>query len=190
MADLLQSELIKLRAMEPEDIEILYRWENDTDIWKVSNTIAPFSKYVLRQFIEHMAFERAGRAALKADELAVRGGLGAADIAVARARAVHGGDLGDDAVRDEALYGAVNGGLADRNAVLRQPQADLINGQKVLLLLPEQGEDAVLLSGMVLHISYPPKRIKLKLIFILIYIIRFTKRFVKGEKYSIFVKNV
>ena len=32
MADLLQSELIKLRAMEPEDIEILYRWENDTDI--------------------------------------------------------------------------------------------------------------------------------------------------------------
>lgn len=25
MADLLQSELIKLRAMEPEDIEILYR---------------------------------------------------------------------------------------------------------------------------------------------------------------------
>lgn len=27
MADLLQSELIKLRAMEPEDIEILYRWE-------------------------------------------------------------------------------------------------------------------------------------------------------------------
>ena len=81
-------------------------------------------------------------------------------------------------------------GLADRNAVLRQPQADLINGQKLLLLLLEQGEDAVLLSGMVLHISYPPKRIKLKLIFILIYIIRFTKRFVKGEKYSIFVKNV
>ena len=71
-----------------------------------------------------------------------------------------------------------------------QPQADLINGQKLLLLLLEQGEDAVLLSGMVLHISYPPKRIKLKLIFILIYIIRFTKRFVKGEKYSIFVKNV
>ena len=96
------------------------------------------------KLVEHMAFERAGRAALKADELAVRGGLGAADIAVARARAVHGGDLGDDAVRDEALYGAVNGGLADRNAVLRQPQADLINGQKVLLLLPEQGEDAVL----------------------------------------------
>ena len=145
---------------------------------------------VLRQLVEHMAFERAGCAALKAAELAVRGGLGAADIAVARARAVHGGDLGANTVRDKALYGAVNGGLADRNAVLRQPQADLINGQKLLLLLLEQGEDAVLLSGMVLHISYPPKRIKLKLIFILIYIIRFTKRFVKGEKYSIFVKNV
>ena len=33
---------------------------------------------VLRQLVEHMAFERAGCAALKADELAVRGGLGAA----------------------------------------------------------------------------------------------------------------
>ncbi len=55
MADLLQGELIKLRAMEPEDIEILYRWENDTDVWKVSNTIAPFSKYVLRQFIENQS---------------------------------------------------------------------------------------------------------------------------------------
>ena len=50
--DLLQSELVKLRALEPEDIDILYKWENDTDIWKVSNTVAPFSKYMLKRFIE------------------------------------------------------------------------------------------------------------------------------------------
>lgn len=50
--DILHGELIKLRALEPEDVEILYRWENDPDVWKVSNTVAPFSKYVLRQFIE------------------------------------------------------------------------------------------------------------------------------------------
>lgn len=51
-SDLLESELVRLRALEPEDIDILYKWENDTGIWRVSNTIAPFSKYTLRQFIE------------------------------------------------------------------------------------------------------------------------------------------
>ncbi len=50
--DLLQSERVKLRALEPEDIDILYKWENDTDVWRVSNTIAPFSKYMLKRFIE------------------------------------------------------------------------------------------------------------------------------------------
>ena len=43
---------IILRALEPEDLEILYKWENDTDLWTVSNTLTPYSKYVLRQFIE------------------------------------------------------------------------------------------------------------------------------------------
>ena len=43
---------ITLRALEPEDIELLYSWENDTELWQVSNTLAPFSKYVLTQFIE------------------------------------------------------------------------------------------------------------------------------------------
>lgn len=37
----------------PEDVNILYKWENDTEIWKVSNTVAPFSKHMLRQFIEN-----------------------------------------------------------------------------------------------------------------------------------------
>lgn len=50
--DTLHGELIRLRALEPEDIDLLYRWENDPEVWKVSNTIAPFSKHVLRQFIE------------------------------------------------------------------------------------------------------------------------------------------
>ena len=57
MADLLKNHIIKLRALEPEDIDILYRWENDTDVWKVSNTIAPFSKYILRQFIENQKYD-------------------------------------------------------------------------------------------------------------------------------------
>ncbi len=44
---------IKLRAMEPSDLEVLYEWENDPANWKVSNTIAPFSKHVLQKYIEN-----------------------------------------------------------------------------------------------------------------------------------------
>ncbi|QQS52000.1 MAG: GNAT family N-acetyltransferase [Bacteroidota bacterium] len=44
---------IILRALEPEDIEYLYRWENDPQTWKVSNTISPFSRSVLNRYIEN-----------------------------------------------------------------------------------------------------------------------------------------
>ncbi len=47
----LQSENITLRALEPEDIDYLYQWENDAENWKVSNTQAPFSRFVLEQYI-------------------------------------------------------------------------------------------------------------------------------------------
>jgi len=46
---------IKLRAIEPEDLELVYKWENDTTIWPVSNTIVPFSKFVIAQYIENSA---------------------------------------------------------------------------------------------------------------------------------------
>ncbi|MFA6923017.1 MAG: GNAT family protein [Bacteroidales bacterium] len=42
---------IMLRAMEPSDIEFLYKLENDTSVWNISNTIAPFSKFVLEEFV-------------------------------------------------------------------------------------------------------------------------------------------
>ena len=48
----LSNDKVVLRALEPEDVELLYGWENDSDLWQVSNTLAPFSKYVLTQFIE------------------------------------------------------------------------------------------------------------------------------------------
>jgi diamine N-acetyltransferase len=48
----LESNLIKLRAPEPSDLELLYTWENNMEIWKVSNTVTPFSKYVLKKYID------------------------------------------------------------------------------------------------------------------------------------------
>jgi diamine N-acetyltransferase len=47
----LNGEHIYLRALEPTDLEVLYKWENNPAIWKVSNTFAPFSKFVLEQYL-------------------------------------------------------------------------------------------------------------------------------------------
>jgi diamine N-acetyltransferase len=42
---------VRLRALEPEDVDLLYAWENDTSIWKVSNTLEPFSRFHLEQYV-------------------------------------------------------------------------------------------------------------------------------------------
>lgn len=49
----MKTEHIHLRALEPEDISYLYKWENDPLVWNVSNTIVPFSKYILKRYIEN-----------------------------------------------------------------------------------------------------------------------------------------
>ena len=40
-----------LRAPEPSDVDIIFRWENDTRIWHLSNTITPFSRFAIEQFV-------------------------------------------------------------------------------------------------------------------------------------------
>ena len=42
---------VRLRAVEPEDLDVLYRWENDPDVWSVSGTTEPFSLHQMRRFI-------------------------------------------------------------------------------------------------------------------------------------------
>jgi diamine N-acetyltransferase len=44
-------ELIHLRALEPDDLKLLYKWENDSSIWSVSGTLVPFSRFVLEEFV-------------------------------------------------------------------------------------------------------------------------------------------
>lgn len=46
------AEHVRLRAMEPEDLEVMYQMENDPESWDVSNFNVPYSKYVLRHYIE------------------------------------------------------------------------------------------------------------------------------------------
>jgi diamine N-acetyltransferase len=55
MMSLLENNGVRLRALEPSDIEMLYRWENDTAVWEVSHTLLPFSRHMLEQFIVEQA---------------------------------------------------------------------------------------------------------------------------------------
>jgi diamine N-acetyltransferase len=48
----LVGEKVSLRALEPTDLDFIYSWENDPNIWEVSHTLVPFSKFVLTQYLK------------------------------------------------------------------------------------------------------------------------------------------
>ncbi|GAA4305534.1 GNAT family N-acetyltransferase [Nibribacter koreensis] len=50
---LLQNDRIFLRAPEPSDLDFLYLFENDTRLWPVSLSVAPFSRDMLRQYLDN-----------------------------------------------------------------------------------------------------------------------------------------
>ncbi len=49
---ILEGKNIRLRALEPSDLKLLYNWENNSTIWEVSHTLKPFSIYLLKQYLE------------------------------------------------------------------------------------------------------------------------------------------
>lgn len=44
---------IRLRAMEPEDLDMLYGIENDSEVWDVGDNNVPYSRYILHDYIAH-----------------------------------------------------------------------------------------------------------------------------------------
>jgi len=40
-----------LRAVEPSDLDVLYDLENNPEWWHLGNTVTPFSRFVLEQYI-------------------------------------------------------------------------------------------------------------------------------------------
>ena len=42
---------IRLRAMEPEDLDVIYNIENDLDLWTVGYANAPYSRYLLHDYV-------------------------------------------------------------------------------------------------------------------------------------------
>ena len=47
----LMNKTLQLRAPEPEDLELLYEWENMTQFWDSGNTRQPYSRFALKQYI-------------------------------------------------------------------------------------------------------------------------------------------
>jgi diamine N-acetyltransferase len=73
---------IKLRALEPEDLELLYEWENNDEYWIISNTISPFSRYTLKLYIEnsHKTLYETGQLRLMIDLVPEKITIGTIDI--------------------------------------------------------------------------------------------------------------
>jgi diamine N-acetyltransferase len=47
----------KIRALEPQDIEPMYLWENDPEIWRIGANSAPVSLTRLARFIEEQNYD-------------------------------------------------------------------------------------------------------------------------------------
>jgi diamine N-acetyltransferase len=48
--NILRGENVWLRAVEPDDVDIIYQMENDPAIWHVGNTVVPFSRFQIEQY--------------------------------------------------------------------------------------------------------------------------------------------
>ena len=44
---------VRLRALEPDDLEFLYQMENDPSLWSISNFTVPYSRNVLKTYMEN-----------------------------------------------------------------------------------------------------------------------------------------
>ena len=49
----LKGESIYLRALEPEDLDFIHEIENDENIWELSHTQTPYSKFLIKQYLEN-----------------------------------------------------------------------------------------------------------------------------------------
>jgi len=73
---------INLRALEPEDLELLYAWENNESYWIISNTVVPFSKYILKRYLEdsHRNIYETGQLRLMIDHIPDKKTVGTIDL--------------------------------------------------------------------------------------------------------------
>jgi diamine N-acetyltransferase len=49
----LKGKHIYLRALEPEDLEFIHTMENDESFWEISSTQTPYSKFLIKQYLDN-----------------------------------------------------------------------------------------------------------------------------------------
>lgn len=49
----LKGKHVFLRALEPEDLDFVYQIENDERIWHLSHTQTPYSRFLIKQYLEN-----------------------------------------------------------------------------------------------------------------------------------------
>lgn len=78
----LQGQNINLRAVEPEDLNFLYQIENNVDFWEASHTQTPFSKFLLKKYIEncHLDIYEAKQLRLVIEERRNNNAIGLIDL--------------------------------------------------------------------------------------------------------------
>ena len=78
----LKGENSNLRALEPEDLEFLYTIENNETFWEISHTQTPFSKYLLKQYLEnaHLDIFEAKQLRLLIEEKSTKRQIGLIDL--------------------------------------------------------------------------------------------------------------
>ena len=73
---------VKLRALEPEDLDLLYTIENDRELWDVSETNTPMSKFVIRQYLANQPQDvfQAGEVRLVIEDASLTTAVGLIDL--------------------------------------------------------------------------------------------------------------
>lgn len=49
----LKGKHIRLRALEPDDLDFLYNLENDESVWEISGTVTPYSRHILKKYLDN-----------------------------------------------------------------------------------------------------------------------------------------
>jgi len=49
----LKGKQVFLRALEPEDFDFIFDIENNEEIWEVSNTQTPYSRFLIKQYLDN-----------------------------------------------------------------------------------------------------------------------------------------
>ncbi len=78
----IHDEILMLRALEPTDLEVLYRWENDVKLWHTCSTITPFSRKQLWDYIEGYDGDifKSRQLRLMIEEISTKGVVGTIDL--------------------------------------------------------------------------------------------------------------